>query len=237
LKLLQIMIKNKTYTRKSALRLLDNILQRDAANCRRFVLLPGLGTLFSNFMKVAKKKRKGFDEKADDEHICSVIASLFRNLAAVDQGKLCARVLSKFREENLEKVERLMELYDKYLQKWKKAKLNIDLERQSLIEDGGEIDSMDEENFLLEKLESGFATLEHIVYLISVICQADTEVKEKVSQLLTMQGSSFEEVKELLLEYAQDLGGQGSAEEIEKEKQQYVLLANELVAFSGPVYQ
>lgn len=55
LKLLQIMIKyagfvriahmgrNKTFTRKPALRLLDHVLTNDVNNCRRFVNLPGLG--------------------------------------------------------------------------------------------------------------------------------------------------------------------------------------------------
>jgi hypothetical protein len=51
------------------------------------------------------------------EHLCSIVASLFQHLEGVDQGKSFSRVLGKFVEENLEKVERLMELYEKYLSK------------------------------------------------------------------------------------------------------------------------
>jgi len=232
------MIKNKTFTRKCALRLLDHILQRDSVNCRRFVNLPGLGTLFSAFMKAPKKKRPGFDEKADEEHLTSIIANLFQNLENIEQGKIWVRVLNKFREEDLEKVEKLLELYEKYLSKVKKAKAHIAEEIQKIIDEGDEIDSVEEENFLLEKLDAGFATLQHIIYIMAVICQANAEIKEKVSQLLTLQGSSFEEVKKLLLEYAQDYGGAlGSAEEIEKERASLIELANDLVDFEGPVYQ
>jgi beta-catenin-like protein 1 len=241
LKLTQIMIKNKTFTRKCSLKLLDHILQRDVANCRRFINLPGLGTLFTSFMKVAKKKRKGFDEMQDDEHLCSIIASLFKMLHNVDQGKLWARVLNKFREENLEKVERLMELYEKYLLKYKKSKAHIEDERQRLLDEGEEIDSEEEENFFLEKLDAGFATLQHIVFLIATISQADAEIKEKVSQLLTLQGSTFDEVKTLLLEYAEDLGDQAITDEKDKNnginKTMLFGLANDLCGFQGPVYQ
>jgi len=240
LKLLQIMIKNKTFTRKCALRLLDHILHRDILNCRRFINLPGLGTLFSALMKAPKKKRVGFDEKDDDEHICSIIASLFQNLESVDQGKLWTRVLNKFREEDLQKVERLLELYEKYVSKVKKSKIHIAVEMQKLIDEGEEIDSFEEENFLLEKLDAGFATLQHIVYIIAIICQADSQIKDKVFQLLIMQGSNFEEVKGYLLEYAQDFGekgNQGSEQQVEKEKNYIINLANDLVGFQGPIYQ
>jgi len=56
LKLLQIMIKNKRYTRKCALKLLDYVMAGDLQNCRRWVQLPGLGTLFAAFMKKGSKK-------------------------------------------------------------------------------------------------------------------------------------------------------------------------------------
>lgn len=234
LKLLQIMIKNKTFTRKPALRLLDHVLTNDVQNCRRFVNLPGLGTLFGAFMKVAKKKRKGFDELEDDEHLCSIVASLFQHLEGVDQGKLCSRVLGKFVEENLQKVERLMELYEKYLGKVRKSKAHIEAERRRLEEEGEEIDSQDEEDFLLANLDAGLSTLQHIVYIIGTICFASDKIKEKVGQLLTMQGSSFDEVKELLFDYAADYGsnaeeGEAAARE-KKMKETLMLLGVDLTA-------
>eukprot|EP01126_Amoeba_proteus_P034766 TRINITY_DN3477_c0_g2_i3.p1 TRINITY_DN3477_c0_g2~~TRINITY_DN3477_c0_g2_i3.p1 ORF type:complete len:316 (-),score=74.03 TRINITY_DN3477_c0_g2_i3:598-1545(-) len=57
LKLLQIMIKNKSFVRRCALRLLDYVTLRDVANCRRWVSLPGLGTLFFSIHEVSKKKK------------------------------------------------------------------------------------------------------------------------------------------------------------------------------------
>lgn len=94
--------RNKRFARKGALKLLDYVLQDDAKNCRRWVLLPALGTLFAAFMKKGSKRhKKGFDELADDgmsmvfvsnetlraitEHIMSIIASLFKCLEGSEE--------------------------------------------------------------------------------------------------------------------------------------------------------
>lgn len=62
-----IEFRNKRFARKGALKLLDYVIQDDPKNCRRWVQLPALGTLFAAFMKKGSKRhKKGFDELADD---------------------------------------------------------------------------------------------------------------------------------------------------------------------------
>eukprot|EP01126_Amoeba_proteus_P034764 TRINITY_DN3477_c0_g1_i2.p1 TRINITY_DN3477_c0_g1~~TRINITY_DN3477_c0_g1_i2.p1 ORF type:complete len:493 (+),score=112.96 TRINITY_DN3477_c0_g1_i2:537-2015(+) len=237
LKLLQIMIKNKSFVRRCALRLLDYVTLRDVANCRRWVSLPGLGTLFSAFMKSPKKKRVGFSEKEDEEHVISIICSLFRMLEFSEQGKLWMRVLNKFREENMQKVERLLELYEKYRQRVAKVVQRIEIEFKQRREEGEELDSEDEEEVYLRKLDAGLFTLQHICYVISVICATNTQIKDKVRQLLVFQDSSFEDVKEILMVYADGIGGgEIPKEETEKDQMHIKKLASELIESEVPIY-
>lgn len=86
------------YARKCALRVLDYVISADPENSKRWILVPGLGTLFSAFMKVTNNKRKGFNEREDEEHINSVIGTMFLNLAEDESTlKLFSRLVDKFR--------------------------------------------------------------------------------------------------------------------------------------------
>jgi beta-catenin-like protein 1 len=227
LNLLQIMIKNKKFCRKSALKLLDYCLLRDPDNCRRWVELPALGTLFAAFMrKGAQKHKKGFSEKEDDEHTISCIVSLFVNLE--QDSKLWSRVLEKFREENMEKVERLLELHEKYLAKVKVADKQIKQQKIEYQKQGHKIDEDDEEEFYLQRLDAGLFTLQLVDFVIAIICNADPKIKENVQRLLKLQNSSFNDVKEILHEYANNLGSAVTEEQTRQEKERIIKLANEL---------
>jgi len=232
LKLLQIMIRNKRFTRKCALRLLDHVLARDLNNCRRWVQLPALGTLFAAFMKKGSKKhRKGFSEAEDDEHIVSVIATLLRVFDATEHGKFWTRVIDKFRENDFAKVERLLELHEKYSGKVRNSDLRISQERARMERAGTEVEEEDEEDFYMQRLEAGLFTLQLVHFVIAVICQAQTQIKDKVQQLLTLQDSSFEDVKKVLLGYAQSLGNvDGNLEGTDRERNKIVSLANDLTS-------
>ena len=86
------------------------------ANCETFVDIMGLGVLFPLFMKPPKGNRKAGDTKStNEENLISIIASLLQNC----DGAHKQRVLSKFIENDHEKVDRLLEVYFKYLEKVK----------------------------------------------------------------------------------------------------------------------
>ena len=67
------------------------------------------------FMKSPKRTKKGTGRSPQEheEHVSSIIASLFRNV----QGNGRERMIGKFVENDHEKVDRLMELHFSYLQK------------------------------------------------------------------------------------------------------------------------
>eukprot|EP01125_Pyxidicula_operculata_P011017 TRINITY_DN360_c10_g3_i2.p1 TRINITY_DN360_c10_g3~~TRINITY_DN360_c10_g3_i2.p1 ORF type:complete len:457 (+),score=127.17 TRINITY_DN360_c10_g3_i2:308-1678(+) len=229
LKLVQIFIKNKFYARKCALKLLDYVLANDVQNCRRWVQLPALGTLFAAFMKKgAAKHKKGFSDNEDDEHVISCVASLLKLFDSEEQGKYFSRVVDKFREKDYEKVERLLELHEKYIQRVKAVDLKIAKEKSK--DDMEDDDEALEDSHFLQRLDAGLFTLQLVDYVIAQLCNANSNVKEKVRQLLNIQGSSFGEVKKILEEYSKNIGDSNTSEEqVEREKSRLLTLGNNLV--------
>lgn len=83
-------------------------------NCNKFVDILGLRTIFPLFMKTPRKNRKKvLSTEEHEEHVSSIIASMLRNC----RGSQRQRLVSKFTENDHEKVDRLMELHFKYLEK------------------------------------------------------------------------------------------------------------------------
>ena len=100
--------------RNGALKVLNHALSGPEGkdNCNKFVEVLGLRTIFPLFMKTPKKqKRKGVSVEQHEEHVVSIVASLFKNC----KGSHRSRILIKFTESDHEKVERLMELHFKYV--------------------------------------------------------------------------------------------------------------------------
>lgn len=144
--------------RRSALKVLSFALTRNAPNCKRFVNVLGLKTLFAAFMK--KGKGKSAVELGEEEHVISSIASLLINLdLESDEGQ---RVLAKFKENDYEKVfkytpgkiyvwqvERLVEMHERYYKKVEAADQDIKRKRLDALDDDSE------EMFYLERLDAG----------------------------------------------------------------------------------
>merc|ERR1719495_152961 len=122
---MNLMLREKKKSRTGALRVLDHALSGNdgADNCSKFVDILGLRTIFPLFMKTPKKsKRAGVSTDEHEEHVISIIASLFKNCTVGNNaGKQRERLLVKFTENDHEKVDRLMELHDKYYTKVEEA--------------------------------------------------------------------------------------------------------------------
>ncbi|TKS77113.1 Beta-catenin-like protein 1 [Collichthys lucidus] len=128
LQLMNLMLREKKTSRTSALKVLDHgmIGPEGADNCHKFVDILGLRTIFPLFMKTPKKMKKtGASEKEHEEHVCSIIASMLRNLKSQQRSRL----LNKFTENDCEKVDRLMELHFKYLEAVQQADKRIEGEK------------------------------------------------------------------------------------------------------------
>lgn len=106
------LVRQRRQTYRLALKLLDYSLLDSPENCTTFVQLTGLKCIFSVLMRKGVTTKIGSDqEREDDEHVISVIQSLCSNCTGIE----LARVMNKFVEHKHEKLERLIEMHEKYV--------------------------------------------------------------------------------------------------------------------------
>ncbi|KAF5307784.1 hypothetical protein FQR65_LT06655 [Abscondita terminalis] len=212
LQLMNLMLREKKTSRNGSLKVLDYAMSgphgRD--NCNKFVDILGLRTIFPLFMKTPKKnRRKVFSTEDHEEHVASIIASMLRNC----RGSQRQRLVSKFTENDHEKVDRLMELHFKYLEKVETL--------DAKLEDGNT--NEDEDSLYLKRLEGGLFTLQLVDYIILEVCAAGpTTIKQRVSQILNLRGASLKTIRHVMREYAGNLGDEGD-EEWRDNEQQHIL--------------
>ncbi|KAK0680000.1 CTBL1 protein, partial [Pygoscelis papua] len=153
------------------------------------------------------------------EHVCSILASLLRNL----RGQQRTRLLNKFTENDSEKVDRLMELYFKYLDAMQAADKKIDGEKHDMVRRGEIIDDDMEDEFYLRRLDAGLFVLQLICYIMAEICNANVpQIRQRVHQILNMRGSSIKIVRHILKEYAENIGD-GKNQEFRESEQKRIL--------------
>ncbi|EFA75242.1 armadillo-like helical domain-containing protein [Heterostelium album PN500] len=144
IELMLLFIKNKTTLRSSALKVFNYALSDDRVCCERFVDQLGLKTLFSSLMKKVKSKhnKKVYNESEDEEHIITTIFSLLFNLEK--RSERYNRVVSKFTENQFEKIDRCFELIDKYTKRL--VALENDLKQEE--------DEYDEDELFLKRIDA-----------------------------------------------------------------------------------
>ncbi|GFX89985.1 beta-catenin-like protein 1 [Trichonephila clavipes] len=217
LQLMNLMLREKKMSRNGALKVLDHAMcnAEGADNCNKFVDILGLRSIFPLFMKTPKKNwKKGLSVEQHEEHVCSIIASMLKNC----KGTQRQRLLNKFTENDHEKVDRLMELHFKYLDKVHYIDLQIEKEKGKLDDD--EIDVTMEEEFYLRRLEGGLFTLQLIDYImVDICCSGPASIKQRVLQILNLRGGSIKTIRNVMREYAGNMGDANDAALREAEQQ------------------
>ena len=106
----------------------------------------------------------GVSSEEHEERTVSILASLLKNVTANNNAsKQRERILIKFTENDHEKVDRLMELHDKYLTKVETADSELEDEIKTL--EGTEAE-MGEEEIYMKRLDGGLFTLQLVDYII-----------------------------------------------------------------------
>ncbi|KFM76702.1 Beta-catenin-like protein 1, partial [Stegodyphus mimosarum] len=217
LQLMNLMLREKKMSRNGALKVLDHAMcnAEGADNCNKFVDILGLRSIFPLFMKTPKKNwKKGLSVEQHEEHVCSIIASMLKNC----KGTQRQRLLNKFTENDHEKVDRLMELHFKYLDKVHHIDLQIEKEKSKMNEE--EIDASMEEEFYLRRLEGGLFTLQLIDYImVDTCCSGPSSIKQRVLQILNLRGGSIKTIRNVMREYAGNMGDANDASVREAEQQ------------------
>ncbi|KAF2583811.1 hypothetical protein F2Q70_00037840 [Brassica cretica] len=178
--LMIIIMKQKKYAYGSAIRALDFAMTNYPPACERFVDVMGLKTAFAAFM------------------------------AGILRGSRRDRLLSKFVENEYEKIDRLMELYIRYSDRVRSEAERLDqLELDDL--------ELDEDEKYNRKLESGLYSLQLVAVILGHIwCSEHSGMRARIELLLKQQKLSKNDVKEILQEYHDNLGDVEGAEEKER---------------------
>ncbi|KAG5541872.1 hypothetical protein RHGRI_021645 [Rhododendron griersonianum] len=207
--LMIIVMNQKKSCYGSAIRALDFAMTNYPPACERFVDVMGLKTAFPAFMGKAsssfpfciipmnKNMKKRFKEELE-ERLVSLIASLFGGIL---RGSRKERLMSKFVENECEKIDRLMELYMRYSNRVKAETEWMDkLELDEL--------EMDEEEKYNRRLESGLYTLQ-VRYL-------HPKMRTRIELLLKQNKLTKKDVKNILQEYHDNIGDLDGPEEKER---------------------
>ncbi|KAG6385821.1 hypothetical protein SASPL_154702 [Salvia splendens] len=202
--LMIIIMNQKKLCYGSAIRALDFAMTNYPPACERFIDVMGLKTAFPAFMgkvPLSKKNKKKQSKEELEERLLSLIASLFGGIL---RGSRRERLLSKFIENECEKIDRLMELYMRYSDRVKEETERFDeLELDDL-----EIDDDEKYN---RKLESGLYTLQ-----ASPSFFFHPRMRARIELLLKQQKLTKNDVKNILQEYHDNIGDLDGPEERER---------------------
>lgn len=161
-------MKDRTqYVFRGALRILDHAIIGNKRNCERLVEVGGLKILFSVFMgkktaKVKNKKVKGAEKAKEEENIMSIMASLCALLTPEAKYDVFDRFHAKFVENDMEKMDRLVDLFAKYHHRVAQS----DLAEKSEYDD----DEDEEDERYLRRLDAGLFTLQRIAHAVAHLC-------------------------------------------------------------------
>ncbi|KAF3860061.1 hypothetical protein F7725_000316 [Dissostichus mawsoni] len=198
LQLMNLMLREKKMSRCSSMKVLDHgmIGAEGADNCHKFVDILGLRTIFPLFMKTPKKMKKSVSsEKEHEEHVCSIIASMLRNLKSQQRSRL----LNKFTENDCEKVDRLMEMHFKYLEAVQQADKRIEGEKHEMVRRGEILDDGIEDDFYIRRLDAGLFVLQLICYIMVEISNSGiAQLQQRVQQILNLRGGSVKVVRHIM---------------------------------------
>nr|XP_018911926.1 PREDICTED: beta-catenin-like protein 1 isoform X2 [Bemisia tabaci] len=202
LQLMNLMLREKKQSRNGSLKVLDHAMSgpNGVDNCNKFVDILGLRTIFPLFMKTPKKNRKRMlTVEEHEEHVTSIIASMLKNCKSSQRQRL----LSKFTENDHEKVDRLLELHFKYLDKVEEADKQIEKQMKQYL---GQ-DALTDDEIYIRRLDEGLFTLQLVDYIILEACASGaSSIKQRVMQILNLRGGSLKTIRHVMREYAGNLG-------------------------------
>lgn len=223
--LMNLMVKEKKMSRNSALKVINHAVsgKEGKENCEKFVEIYGLRSFFPLFMKPPKRNKKtGHTDHDHEEALMSILGNLLRNL----EGSVRERLINKFIEADHAKTDRLLELHFKYLERIELADEEIQKQARMLAQEGQE---MDEDMLYIQKLEKGLFTLQQIDYVIVELYGTGIQsLKDRIMTHLSMRKSSLRQIREIVKEYADNLGDGEDPEAEEAERQRLLALAMSL---------
>lgn len=197
--LMILMMKEKLQSRSRSIKTLDYAMSGPSgtALCEAFIEALGLKSLFSIFMGNSNKKQKSGETPAseDTSHTLSIMASLFSNIPSDSTERM--RLLTKFVENNYEKVDKLLDIRDSAKARLQSTDTEIAADKASPDDN----DDMDEDSLYLRRLSGGLYTLQIVDYILAWIVMEDDGIRTHALQMLARRNQSLENIVETLRLY------------------------------------
>ena len=181
-------------------------LQGNPHGCIAFVDLFGLKTLFPLLTNCGKGKHAG--DKEFDETVISCLLSLVKSLTP-DEPDRHKRLMNKFTELNFDKINKLVEMYQRYATIVEQAdKDNSDI--------NGDNDEDTAEQKLLDRLDAGLYTLQSICLILAYLAAWNEDIRNYLSDLFEANSMSLNEPAKYLAELEGQVGSETEKESIAK---------------------
>ncbi|KAF8341535.1 DUF1716-domain-containing protein [Cantharellus anzutake] len=212
--LMVIMMREKKLSRSRSMKVLDFAMSGPAGstNCERFVEVLGLKSLFPAFMQKGNSKAKsGMTPTSEDtSHALGILSSLFSNLVSDSPPRI--RLLSKFVENDYEKVDRLLELREFHATRLAATDAEIESEKGAFIAEGQTDMAGNEDLWYLRRLDGGLFTLQTVDYILGWICMEDDGIRSHAGAMLERKNQSINGIVDTLKAYYSNIDA--STEEV-----------------------
>ncbi|TIA84981.1 hypothetical protein E3P99_04097 [Wallemia hederae] len=197
--LMVLIAQERLISRTRAIKTLDHAMSgpEGSLNSESFIDANGLTVLFGAFMNKFPQKKNALGAvsiQEQEEHILGIMVSLFSNLGSDTPGRV--RLLTKFVENDYEKVDRLLDIRENA-----SNRVKVRIEQDSQLE-------IEEDEAYLGRLEDGLFTLQLTDYVLAWLVMEDDGVKDHAEVLLKRRGVSFKDITKVLHEYADNMGEQ-----------------------------
>ncbi|KAG2784013.1 hypothetical protein JG687_00001099 [Phytophthora cactorum] len=174
--LLRFMKDRKRLVFGGALRAMDHALMGNARNCERLVEIGGLPSVFSVFMgrhgkyksSSSSKASKANEKAKEEENAASLVASMCAWMREKAPADGYDRLHAKFVENDMEKVDRLVDLFAKYHERVERSGQDEDEEEE------------DEDSRYLRRLDAGLFVLERIAFVVAHLCRFSKKLRAYV---------------------------------------------------------
>lgn len=202
-------LREKKHAAQCAVKVLDYAITNNSTNCTHMVDAGGLKAVFPLFMGRAAAKRLRKSKRLTkqgvqslDEHCVSIIASLATLLEDKPGHDCLSRLMAKFLESNMEKIDRLMELYVEYGKRVSEFEIRA-AEEAAKKEQEEDSDEEEEEHrdVALEVLAHGGFTLQRLAIIMVTIAAHSPTCAARCTAKLNQYSVSLEGVRMLLKAY------------------------------------
>jgi beta-catenin-like protein 1 len=214
-------LQEKKFTRSGALRVFNHAVANHSRNCERLIETGCLKHLFPAVMGKKRYKTLSTNKnqliQKEEENVMSILASLCLYIDSKSPFNAYERLHVKFVENEFEKIDRFIDIFQKYSQRMEKI---TQIDEKELIEEE------EKEELYLQKLDAGLFILQCVSFCLAHCCAFSVKIHAYVQLKFHERAIESEALENVLQEQLKMLGK--DTKESEKQKMRLEELLVEL---------